>query len=99
MTLWVEREYVHVADDEYLWADLEGCRVQDCHGEVLGHVEALYNVGASDVMQVRSAGKGLLDVPVVSSYVDMDFPEVAAGVVNLVVEAEAFEDLWVQKSR
>ena len=51
--IWLPAEAVDVGDDEYLWAELVGCRVYD--GEtLLGDVIALEEYGAQDILTVRT---------------------------------------------
>ncbi len=45
--IFVPREHVDVGEDEYLWADLIGCRVY-ADGRLLGEVTALEEYGAQD---------------------------------------------------
>jgi len=45
-------------EDEYLHADLIGLEVHNPAGEVLGHIVALYDFGAGDVMEVAPRDGG-----------------------------------------
>ena len=42
-----------LADDEYYWADLEGCQVLTISGELIGVVDHLLETGANDVLVVK----------------------------------------------
>lgn len=51
MKIYVPRDEVELAEDEFLWADLIGCKVYD--GEtLLGKVKALEEYGAQDNLVV-----------------------------------------------
>lgn len=91
-SLWAEEveqgdhEFDHLIDQPLL----------DCNGVLLGHVRAVYNYGASDVLEIYFDGKGTLDVPYVPSYfVDFDQPE---SPLKLSVSADHFSDLWASES-
>ncbi len=58
MKIWVAREDVEVAADEYLWHDLIGCTVyvqdEGNHETLLGEVTALDEYGAQDILVVAT---------------------------------------------
>ena len=47
-------------DDEFYHADLIGLEVRDPGGKLLGHVRAVHNHGAGDLLEVSGAGSDLL---------------------------------------
>ncbi len=54
MKIFVPKDDVVVAEDEFLWQDLIGCTVVDQAGHKLGVVLALHEYGAQDTLEVRS---------------------------------------------
>ncbi|MEL7027005.1 MAG: ribosome maturation factor RimM [Pseudomonadota bacterium] len=55
--LYVNRETLPVPeDDEYYHADLIGLAVHDTGGALIGHVKAVLNHGASDLLELRLPG-------------------------------------------
>lgn len=42
-------------DDEYYYADLVGLEVRDTGGNTLGHVKAVQNHGAADLLEIQGA--------------------------------------------
>jgi len=53
-SIFVPREMVALAEDEYLWQDLIGCTVEDRALGRLGCVVALEDYGAQDILVVRA---------------------------------------------
>lgn len=45
-----------LGDDEFYHADLIGLEVRDTGGALIGHVHAVYNHGAGDILEVTGAG-------------------------------------------
>ncbi len=62
-------------DDEYYHADLIGLEVSDSGGTLLGHVKAVLNHGASDILEVQTPGQ--------SSTVLLPFTRAAVPTVDL----------------
>ena len=59
--IYIERDAVSVAANEYLWADLIGCTVESDEGNVLGRVTSLQSFGAQDNLVVAAeTGEWLL---------------------------------------
>lgn len=56
--LFVPRDALPPAEDEdeFYWADLIGLRAETAGGVLLGHVAALQNFGADDLLEVRLEG-------------------------------------------
>jgi len=52
--IWVSRSEISVSDGEYLWAELQGCRVNSDGGEYLGLVSGLQEYGAQDILCVEA---------------------------------------------
>jgi 16S rRNA processing protein RimM len=46
------------AEDEFYHADLIGMLAVDLEGRVLGHISAVHNFGAGDLIEIRLAGSG-----------------------------------------
>jgi 16S rRNA processing protein RimM len=55
--------------DEFYWADLIGCRVENTQGHWLGDVAAVDDNGAHGFITVRGAGKQEHLIPFVAAYV------------------------------
>lgn len=53
-------ELPETGDDQYYWSDLEGLRVVDREGAVLGKVDYLLETGANDVMVVKGEQERLI---------------------------------------
>ena len=47
----------HLPDDEFYHADLIGLEVLDTGGTVLGHVRAVHNHGAGDILEIYGPGR------------------------------------------
>ena len=60
-------------EDEYYHADLIGLAVLDTGGAVLGRVQAVYNHGASDILEVVGPG---LKAPLLLPFTQMAVPTV-----------------------
>ena len=58
----IEREQLPelVEPGEYYWADLEGLRVETLQGQLLGHLDHLFETGANDVMVVSGERERLI---------------------------------------
>ena len=64
VTLWADRGALPtLPDDEFYHADLIGLAVQDTGGAPLGHVRAVHNHGAGDLLEVETPGRGTLLLP------------------------------------
>ena len=53
-------ELPETGDDQYYWSDLEGLKVVNREGTVLGKVDHLLETGANDVMVVKGEGERLI---------------------------------------
>ncbi len=92
--LWVERQSVTIDETkEYLWHDLIGRQVLDDAGTTLGVVETLYNTGATDVLTVLGPRGKRVDIPLVGTYLAMDFGR-DTGPLSLRVPASTFDEMW-----
>ncbi len=61
------------APGEYYWADLVGLAVENTHGQLLGHVERLFETGANPVLVVTGDRERLVPfVDAVVKQVDLD---------------------------
>ena len=74
-------ELPEVEEGHYYWRDLEGLKVEDRDGRVLGSVAYLLETGANDVMVVRSDGRETL-VPFVTGEV-VKSVDLAAGIISV----------------
>lgn len=74
-------ELPEVEEGHYYWSDLEGLKVEDRDGRVLGNVAYLLETGANDVMVVRSDGRETL-VPFVTGEV-VKSVDLAAGIISV----------------
>ena len=58
VTLWADRDKLpSLPDDEFYHADLIGLEVVDTGGVVLGHVRAVHNHGAGDILEIFGPGR------------------------------------------
>ncbi len=65
----VDREALSpLAEDEYFYVDLIGCRVEDEAGSALGTVAEVFSAGASDVLVVRDGHEERM-IPLVDEWV------------------------------
>jgi len=56
--LYVDRERLpDLPDDEYYYSDLIGLEVVDTGGENFGQVQAVYDHGAGDILEIRRSGQ------------------------------------------
>jgi len=81
-----------------LWSDLPGAVVEDVAGVSIGKVHHVYNAGASDVIEVHDERGRSVDIPLISSYLDLSQPcsssPDAARRLRLNVLAKVFEEVW-----
>ena len=87
-----------VEDETYYHADLIGLRVETESGEVLGRVQAVYDFGAGDVLEVKAEGGADFFLPFTKAQVPL--VDVANGrlVAMPVVESEEDEAMPVDES-
>lgn len=68
--LYIKRELLPVlAEDEFYHTDLIGLKAQNKEGEVVGEVNALYNFGAGDLIEIKLADGSLEVLPFTESFV------------------------------
>ena len=95
-----ERKALEGIRGQILWAkltgleheSLEGFSVLNPSGQEIGKVVALTNHGASDIVVVENAEGSFVDLPLVADYFSL--PPNANRTLHLVLEANAFHDLW-----
>lgn len=91
--LWMERSQLVVdQNSEYLWVDLPGRQVLTVAGEDFGEVREVYNVGASDILELVDTAGRVYDVPLIADYFDMQ-SATKPGPLRLAVEASTLDDL------
>lgn len=73
-------------DDEFYHTDLIGLNAQNKNGDILGKVNALYNFGAGDILEVRLNDNSLEMVPFTSAFV----PEINIKNGYIIVEMMQF---------
>ena len=83
-----------ISEDEFLWSDIEGQQVVDSQGVEVGVIDIIHNQGASDLARIKSKEFGVLEIPLIEHYFDMDFKTES---VQLVVTIDTFEGLWSKK--
>ncbi len=84
--LYVDRNNLpKVDEDEYLVADLIGCRVESPQGLLLGAVSNVYDFGAGEVLEIKGKS-GELMVPFTKAAV----PQVDVGAKLVVVEPPVY---------
>ena len=74
-------ELPEVEEGHYYWSDLEGLKVEDRDGRVLGSVAYLLETGANDVMVVKGDGRETL-VPFLTGEV-IKRVDLAAGIISV----------------
>jgi 16S rRNA processing protein RimM len=86
--LWVGRDKLPPAEeDEFYHADLIGLAAVDEAGNPLGHVAALHDFGAGEVIEIAREGATSLVLPFTREVVPV--VDIAAGRVVVVLPAEA----------
>jgi ribosomal 30S subunit maturation factor RimM len=93
--LWARAEEIKIDHNkEFLLKDLVGREVFDSEGKSIGRVLDVVILPASINMVVLSPDELMdVDIPVISSYVNMNF-EHNGKRLNLVVPASIFEEIW-----
>ena len=67
---YVQRELLpDLTDDEFYHTDLIGLDVKNSSGEIIGEVNALYNFGAGDIIELKLNNGSLEMLPFTSAYV------------------------------
>ena len=56
-------------EDEFYHTDLIGLEVKNSNGDIIGEVNALYNFGAGDIIEIKLNGGSLEMLPFTSAYV------------------------------
>ena len=68
--LYIDRALLpELKDEEFYHTDLIGLEVKNSSGEVLGQVNALYNFGAGDILEIKMNNGSLEMVPFTKSFV------------------------------
>ncbi len=75
-------------EDEFFHADLVGLKVETADGTLLGHVLALYNFGAGDMLEIRPETPGKT---VMLPFTKAAVPEVNIKSGRLIADMAAFE--------
>ncbi len=98
-SLWMPRAQLVVdARTEYLWIDLPHRQVMTLAGSLFGTIRSVYNVGASDVVEIVSSDGRIFDVPLITAYFDLQ-SVAGGGPLRLSVDATVLEDLCQETSR
>ena len=82
------------AEDEFYHADLIGLEARDAEGRILGKVSALYNYGASDVIELRRPDGN--DVLLAFSRETVPVLNIAAGYIVVAVPEDDEENDHVE---
>ena len=82
-------------EEEFFWADLEGKLLVDNEGTKVGVVIEVYNSGASDVVVIEAENGSRVDIPLVDSYINMDFRS-ADESLHLKVSISVFADFFYE---
>ncbi len=90
MTLAVPREKLPLVEDEddFYHTDLIGLRVETADGSIIGHVTAVHNFGAGDILDIKVEGKPHLTLGFTKANVPV--VDIAGGRI-VVVMAEIVE--------
>lgn len=91
--LFVERsalDRVAKDEDEFLYADLVGLRVQDETGHEWGHVAAVFEFGAGDILEIKGLDGKLRMIPFSKAAVPA--VDVAGGAVRIDAAASGIWD-------
>ena len=68
--LYIQRDMLpDLSEDEFYHTDLIGLRAHSSTGEVIGEVNALYNFGAGDLIEIKTLNGSLEMLPFTSDYV------------------------------
>lgn len=95
LTIWIEAKHVHVDDDkEFLLSDLKGRAVFDSDNVHFGSVEDVVVMPASiNIVVVSLDLSADVDIPMISTYVDMEFKR-GGTELKLLVPKDTFEEVW-----
>jgi 16S rRNA processing protein RimM len=94
LAIWCARDDVMIDEnEEYLWADLIGKEVLDSDGQHVGQIKEVGNFGASDIVRLVHAKKGVLELPFVRQYFEMSFSKDQSQ-VRLLFPLAHFEEFW-----
>ena len=77
-------------EDEFLYADLIGLKVQDETGHDWGHVAAVFEFGAGDILEIKCADGKLRMIPFSKAAVPT--VDVAGGMVKIDAAASGIRD-------
>jgi 16S rRNA processing protein RimM len=92
--IWVQSSQLTVDhDEEYLWQDIEGRKVYDNMGALVGRVETVQNFGASDFVTIQNSQGQHASLPFVDVYFDMAFTP-QDDRLNLIVSEDILQELW-----
>lgn len=100
MSIWVPSSQVAIDESkEFFLKDLVGRSLFDSEGALVGCVDDVVIMPASiNMIIVSPDGTHDVDIPIISSYVDMNF-ERQGNSLKLVVPASTFEDIWNQRKK
>jgi len=79
-------------EDEFYHADLIGLRVENEHGEILGHVVALHNFGAGDILEITPPADAPNKTTAMFAFTRALVPVVDVSAARIVVAADPFGD-------
>jgi 16S rRNA processing protein RimM len=82
---------------DFLWKDLISKKVFDRAGTYIGLVEKVYNLGASDILQVKAEKDGYYDIPLISNFFQMATLSQNSENILLSVDTEIVSEFWNQK--
>lgn len=95
MSIWVEDVKIAIDDSkEFLLKDLFGRKVIDVNGVMIGTVHDVIRMPASvNIVVLRPDSSADVDIPMISTYVDMKF-ERGSDVLRLTVPVDTFDEIW-----
>ena len=92
--LFVLREQLpNLDDEEYYYADLVGMSVFDDKGGLIGKVNAIYDFGAGDVLEINNSDNQNIMVPFTKKAVPVVDVKNRKIVINEIIETEALSEV------
>lgn len=100
LPIWISADQIKVDETkEFLLKDLEGRSVLDVDGKLMGSVVEVVKMPASiNIVVLKPDGSADLDIPMISTYVNMSFDHGGAD-LHLVVPMSTFDEIWNERTK